>query len=390
MTPACDEILDWIPLRKEDLDPAQREGLARHLEACGACRTLHQESGKLSLRLEQEALWLGRSFPAPARPLWTRALAASAAAAGLLLWAGLRESHPVPARALSEPPGHAQAPAAIREGMCRAETGDLEGIVGRSVLVALRREGTVRVSGTDLELLSGALLLDSPGEAVRLRWGEARVSFSDAALSLETADGPPRAAASASAWMPRAEAASAPECHLAVLRGEVALDLGNGRTLLRAGQAALLKGDVLSPEGAAGHPAWQGASGWIQLGDGDTLLQDAVRDFLQAPSGGGYVMEALIRKRETTAELGLRLAAPDGVYETPVGPALGGPETGWTRIRMECRGGWFRAAVGETPIVSCPAQQLALAGRRSAGRGVGLRAWGGTLEVKQVRWRPLT
>jgi hypothetical protein len=51
--------------------------------------------------------------------------------------------------------------------------------------------------------------------------------------------------------------------------------------------------------------------------------------------------------------------------------------------------GWALATVGGAPIVSCPVEGLGKSGQEVSGAGAGFRAWGGDLELKEIRWMPL-
>lgn len=376
----CEQALFWIQVRPQDLEASQRELLEAHLKGCAGCRVRRQEvvdvsKSLLEIRnvLKDAPLLLARPTLPRRKPLWPWA-----AAAALLVWFGISRIAPEKTRIGGQPPRTTQAPVPppVLRGSCQAEAEDLEGVVGRSVLVSLRRGSALAVEGPVLTLKRGACRVDAPGEAVSLKAGGSLLNLTDAAVSLEILE-----KTTSFSWLGSAHAAEEPEVRIAVWRGRVE---AAGRTL-DAGQGAMLRGQRLIPDAQALETAWKGIGGWLALES--VSLRNSIQEFLPYPPAEGYVLEALVRKRVPTAELGLRLPAADGVYEFPLGALLPPSEAAWTRLRVECHRGWCRAAAGQAELVSCPLSDLGNTGRRAEGQGVGLRAWGGDVEVKEVRWR---
>jgi len=133
-------------------------------------------------------------------------------------------------------------------------------------------------------------------------------------------------------------------------------------------------------------PSWREEGHWVPLGDG-ALMRDAARIFLKRPPEEGYVFEALIRKRDASAELGLLFRAAGASWEIPVGQNLLPPGEGWSRVRIVVDGSSCRATLGMRRLLSRPAGELREEASPSALVGVGLRVWGGDLETRGARWK---
>lgn len=361
----CREVVSLI----QDPEAPRGEALERHLAACPSCKAYQRKVLEIRKRLRGKAAELTAPLAGPPAflPMPRRVPWAWMAAAGLALYAGVAWFEPgeraTPSPAPSAPPA-AAFPSGILQGLCRADAGDREGVVGRSVLASLRQGGILRAEGAKLELVSGTLHLDSPGETVSVQAGPGLLTLEDGEVSVELL--PKQAGLS---WLASAHADEAPEVRITVWRGHAVLVTGQERTRL---------------EKTAFPTAWRGLQGWTELES--LILKDAVRDFLPA-SRREFVLEALVRKRVPIAELGIRLTSEAGTFEFPVGAYLQASEQ-WTRIRLECRGGWCRASVGASGIVSCPGAALGRLGQRVEDGGAGLHAWGGDVELKQLRWRP--
>jgi hypothetical protein len=238
------------------------------------------------------------------------------------------------------------------------------------VALRLRQAGRAEVSGTTITLHAGALAVESLGESVELRVGDLVATFQDAEVSLEAV-----LPAEPHAWLMRSAYAAAPEGRLAVWRGQATLRLGQEARVLEAGQAF--------PEGASG--IWRGCDAWTPC-PASGKLRDAALD-LPGPPEDEVLIEALVRKAEERAELGVGIPVGGVRYELPTGAGLGTGE-GWTLLRVALQGGWCRVTVGEAVVVSCPRADLPRVTSQVPGRGLGLRAWGGDIEVKHARWKP--
>lgn len=300
-----------------------------------------------------------------------------AAAAALLLAVAAWQLLRIPKTAPPSAPGPQVAPE-TREpsglpqpgSVWKAVEADAESVLGESVCASLRQGSRLRLGLSPLEMTleGGALLLESSGEAVMLRLGEIQATMTDGALAAEM---PPASVA----WLLRdARASEAPR--LTVLRGQALLGTGQ---MLAAGQSL---GQAAS---------WQGSASWTRLlANGEVAkVRDAARLFLQDPPEAGYVFEALVRKLERRAEAGLVFRAGGSGWEAPLGENLLPAQAGWSRVRIEAGQGWCMATVGMRKVVSRPVPELGRELASSGERGVGLKAWGGDLEVREARWRPL-
>lgn len=370
-------------LKPEDLEASQRRRLEGHLGECPACQARSHEIQEVGSLLGRELARREAPFAQEATPVLRRVRTWPwwlGAAAVLLLCIKLLRPEAVPVR---PPQGSGQAveveavPPPLLQGFCRAETEDLEGVLGRSVLAALRKGGVLDARGARPVLIRGALHLDAPGEAMTLKAGEALLTFEDASLTLEIMGRP-----APLAWLASVFAEDGAGVRVAVWRGSVEATIGGSpKTTLKEGQGALIQGGRLIPEQTSG---WRGTEGWMPLEPAPFSLRDAARELLHEPPQG-YVLEALVRKRLPVAELGVRMPGASGVYELPVGGSL--QAAAWTRLRLERRRGWHRISLGSSEVLSGPESRLRRAGALVEGKGVGLRAWGGDVEVKQVRWR---
>ncbi len=394
----CREILFLLQMQPEELAAPRREALEGHLAACPACQGYRRRLQGIRRHLREGAAEFATPFHGlqrPSLPLPSRRIPwpwiAAAAAAGLALycrvtWLGPGEGPQASPQATPATRAPISSPI-VFQGLCKAESGDRDGVVGRSVLASIRQGGTLRVEGSRLELVSGALHLDSPGEAVSVQAASGLLALEDGEVSLELLRKPGTLSWLASAYADQAE--EAPWIRLVVWRGQASLVLGGEKTSLQAGQGVLMEGGRLTLDKSLRSAAWRGLTGWVDLVHEPLVLKDSARDFLSVPHQDGkkgYVLEVLLRKRVPIAELSLRLSSEAGTFEFPVGAYLTASEQ-WTRIRLECQGGWCRASVGSSEIVSCAGTALERMGLRMEAGGVGLRAWGGDVEVKEVRWR---
>jgi hypothetical protein len=185
-------------------------------------------------------------------------------------------------------------------------------------------------------------------------------------------------------WVASAWAEEGPgEVLLAVRRGRLKVLSGARRTILGPGQGMRLRGEAWSEDPRLSGRAWWGRGGWKGIVSTPVLLRDSARDFPEIPAGRDFVLEALVRKRDPSAELGLRIPFKGRTYEVPVGASLKGEG----RVRVEVASGCCLAWAGGDCLVRCRLEDLGDRASEGAGSGVGLRAWGGDLEIREVRCR---
>lgn len=325
----CSSFVPLLALRREDLQPGEAEALSGHLQACPPCRERIRRIGAVNEGLDLAAPRLERPFLPRPRLRWP--WAAAAAALFLAAWLSTRGREPAAPR----------PSAAVREE-------PIERLLGRTGRLALRDGGRIRMEGGTPALESGILFAESE-EPLSLRaGGKAWMLSGSATFEVQ---------ASASAWISDAWAFE-PSVRISVWSGELK---GDGRTL-KAGESF----------GPAPAPAWKGPA-WTLI-----PVPSSLKDAL-LPLEGDPV-EVLVLKTQD-AELGVRI----GGYEFPLGSAL---RSGvWTRLRIERRDGWCRVTAGDAEVVSCPVDRLGRTGQSVEGKGTALRAWGGTIALKEGRRR---
>lgn len=347
-----------------------RAAVEAHLARCSAC------AGSLAGLLD-----LCRAPSSPDRR-WIP----FAAAAGLLAAAALWRQTPPPAPEEGSAPA---PPAAFRPGPIPSPGGlwasgeeDAEAVLGDSVHALLRRGGVLRrEAGAPLRaaLERGAVLLDSPGENVALSIDGLAATFSDAALLAERLD-----ASGLSLLLREARAGSSPCVRVKALRGNVQLGFPGGTRVLKEGEQALFPDGALAPAGIA---PWAPDRGWIPLAGG-LRIRDDRRSLLDPAPAGGYVFEALLRKRQAAAEVGLAFHAGGRGWEIPVGDNLLAAGEPWKRLRIEASPAGCRILLGSREILRRGAGELAREAWPREEGGIGLKAWGGDLEVREARWHP--
>ncbi len=385
----CDDAGLWLQAREGDIPPDEGKALRAHLEACPACRGLREAA----LGLDQSLAAVGRDLEGPFRDIrvvslpprgrhWARMAAAAALLLGVGAWLALRPGGETPSGP-SPSPVAAVAPGSVLpvSGPFQACLADAEGGFGRSARLALRKGGSLHLEPGAVRLLEGALHVDAPEEAVTVRFGEASIKVTgEACLWTE---GREERAASLS-WLREAHADGDRILRIAVWSGKVEAGAGS----MGAGGARLIVGEGegrLEADPAAPALAWRGIPGWTTLRDETLALSDRAEDLL-APPEGGYVLEMLVRK-SAAAEAAVRVATASGCYEVPAGVHLPVSE-GWALLRLEAGGGWVRGTVGGATFISCPEGSLRQVAQRAATSQAGLRAWGGRVEAKRIRWRP--
>ncbi len=346
------------------LEGAREESLEAHLAACRRCR-------QALMGLQD----LTRGAPARDRR-WLPLAAASLLLTASAWWLASRH----PDAAVAPPPASEPLASGVSGALplpgpgevWNAAEGDAEALAGDAVLLALRRGGILRVGKQELTLEKGVLFVESHGERVTLRLGTLgtwKVEMDEGLLAAEVP------AAPAFSWLlGEACAAEAPDVRLTLVRGLARLTGPTGAREIRAGESL-------------GEPLRWTEAPWIPLAEGVSAVRDGARVFLKDPPEGGYVFEALIRKRAASAEAGVLFQVLGRSWEVPVGGNLLAAKEGWSRIRVQADASGCSVALGGRLLVSCAAGQLERKLCGASERGVGLRAWGGDLEVRDARWR---
>lgn len=335
---SCAESRNLLSLRSEDLDPAEAQALSAHLADCAACRTLREESAAVSRKLVAGAKALETSWPLrPKRSFLPWAAAAAVLLTAVLFWP------PKPQPSLPSAP--VQAPSR-------------ELLAGRSALVTLAEGASARVAGATVRLERGTLRIESPGEKVTLEAGALRVELSDGELLAEVR--PARAA-----WLLRDAWASESEVRLTLVRGSA-----------RFGERILKGGESLGPP-----LSWPETGSWKSLPPSTGIL-------LPAPPSR-YVFEALVRKRQDSAEIEAVFTADGKGWSVPVGANLMSAGEGWWRLRVSVDASSSRVLLGEREVACYALSALSHKLLSNPSQGVGLKVWGGVVEVRDARWRPL-
>jgi hypothetical protein len=372
----CDPYIPLLALRREDLDPAEQTALEAHLGDCQACRARLERVEVLDRAVRSEIPGMGRPFRRsglPGRWAWAAGLAAAVL---IGVWRGASSRAPEPLPAAPATGTVATLPAwDAPSGLLEPRGEDRECLLGSSALVSLRAGGRVLLDppAHAVTLQQGALHADTRGDRLAIRVGEVLLEAEEATLCAEVLEGrtPPFS------WLAAAHADEVPALSVVVRRGRISLRAGDLLLALQEGEGGVWRQGRFD----RGTPACWEPAPWRKL-DVPALLRDGVLE-LPVPSGG-YLIEMLVSRKDPRAELGLRLAAGGRVFEIPVGSAWRG--AGWTRLRLAVGGGRCRASVGGVPLVDSALEAL---GRwpEAAGKEPGIRAWGGDLEIRDVRWR---
>ena len=336
-----------------------------HLAACGPCL-------EVLIRMKS-----GRR----ARRAWIPLSAAAALLGVAFLWQAGREApSSSPGPGSSSVPLRPPAPLPALGAPWVAAEGDAEVVLGDSVLAVLRKGALVR-RGEDprsLSLEGGMLLLETPGERITLKAGSLTAEMDEGRLLTERRQPPGPGWGSLSS----AQAAEEDKILLRVLEGSARVSIPLEQRTLKAGESVCLEGGRLVP--AEGPPDWAPPA-WRDL-EASCTVRDSTQ-ILLPEAGSAYVFEALLRKRSPFAETGLVFQALGEGWEIPLGENLLPAREGWRRLRLESGPGWCRAVVGGSLLVDSPATGLGLRLLKGKAQGVGLKAWGGDLEVRRARWR---
>lgn len=335
---SCPDPSVWI--RWLDASQEREPGAAEHLAGCASCR------GELAvlLRARPEGVPPGvmRHWASGGRG---RRLLPYAAAAALMLavfaWRRAEEApSPTPA-----PPQAPPAPALAE--MPFGRTGTVVGARGR-------------FEGGAFVLEEGEAWVESEGDPVRIRVDAWLFELAEGAASFRAKK------ALASLWMREAWGAEAPPVRVARGRVRVLEGTGAGSDLLPGGTEA------------------SDPRRWTELLEGPVLLRDSVKG-IPLPARG--TLELLLRKREISAEGALIFRSGERTWEAPLGVHL--PSRGWVRLRLDLAPERARLRSGDREYFSCPPARLGTRIQPAPeGLGTGLRAWGGSLEIREARWRP--
>lgn len=344
-------------------DPSSpdRAGVLAHAADCGACRAALAD---LLAALEGAPQTTAGAERAGLKALkgGSRLWIPLSAAAALLLAVGLFHRD-----APQRPPETPALPApAIPDDR------EVSLVLGRASALTLKPGSRAQVTAEGVTLLEGALWLEDPGEPLTLQAGGSKVEVTQATLLLEMGASP-----KVSFWLQEA-LASEGGARLVVLTGSARVK----GTEVKAGEEMLLESGVVRPASAL---AWRGDEGWKGWEGLPLRLKEGAHPLAPEALQDGYVWEALVRRLNPEAALGLRFAAGGKGWQVP----LGAPGAGaLVRVRVEVRGGWVRLQAGGTEILRRPVEALqGKGGLDPAEARCGLRVWGGELEVVEARWK---
>lgn len=301
---------------------------AAHVAACPDCRA------DLASLVSTSA---SRRIP------YAAAAAVLLALGGLWLWKGREE---------------ARIPVAVRKG--GVTTPALrESALGPTAVASLSpgSKGTGKEGAFHLE--EGLAWVESSGEVVKvtLAGWDGVLEIADGAAAVQARP------ARMSLWM-RESWAGEESWGITVVRGTAKV----GDRILEAGETL-----------GRGTPR-EDFRGWKALPGG--VFRDSVRTLL--PGETSFVAEILVQKRQSDAEGALLLGTGGELW---LGALL--PSSGWVRLRVEVSDEKVRVLAGSRECLSCRPEELPrLLYPGRGGAALGLRAWGGNLEIREARWRP--
>lgn len=300
-----------------------------HLAACPACR--------------ETVLHLSRLRVHPLSRLWI-----PAAAAALLLAVVALNWTPRSATVLP-PAATPESPATVV-------------LLGQASSAALKPGGRMELRSGLLHLLEGALWIEDPGEPLEIRLPGGALEILEARLLVEVL--PPKRE---TAWIREARAEGAPEVRVWVESGAATLKLENGER---------------KPFGPGGEaPSWRGEGRWRPA----PSLPARVRDGCWALKEDASVWEAVLRRLDPSASVGVRFRSGGKLWEVPLGRVLL-EAPGRLRVRVETAGGKVRIRAGSYETFAGAATDLVKRLEPVQGEP-GLRAWGGEVEIVEARAR---
>ena len=356
MTPESCPFEDLAAYLEDRLPAARREAVETHALTCPAClETLRTAASHGQAR--------------PARAGWLAAAAALLLLAGLGAWRLSRPGIPFP----PSPPLAVPVPISALRLLRPGETWECgEALAGRAILLELEPGGLAKCDKGELLLERGLLRIETPGEALVLRIGGLKAEMSQGILLAEALP------VKTSGLFREALAGEAPGARITLLSGSVRLETPEGSLTLQPGQSY------------GGAPlAWPGKGVWTILAERQLSFRESSRTLLASPPAGGYLFEALVRKRQESAELGIRFAAGGKGWEVPVGANLLPTGEGWSRLRISAGSSACAISLGGRSLLSLLVLELSRNVVSAPSPEVALRAWGGEIEIREARWRAL-
>ncbi|GEM_PF-6665026 len=338
-------------------------GTEIHLAACGACRSALVA---LSRSCRRGGLQPGLA--------WRWAAAAALLVSAGVLWRASRTGDPP-----LPPSGLTFAP---RDGV-------EENVLGASVKIcAAPGSAWSRTGDGTLLLERGTLLLETFGERVLLRLPGLVVESVEGVLAAEI-----QAPAGASAWtglVSEALASGSPEGRLTLLSGHALVrpDGAPDSVKISPGDSVRADDGRLLP---CAPVLWRGPS-WTYPARDSGEIFNALEILLPHPPPspeGGYVLEVQVRKRSQQAALGILLPTEGRGHLVALGANLLGVGQEWTLLRTSCTGGRILVTAGEQVVLDLSEHDLGTRLPAEAVEGAGLKAWGGEIEFRRVRWRTL-
>lgn len=372
--PSDEALLAYLQDRQGRRDEADA-AMEAHLVACPECRRTLIELHRL---LPSRTL-----APAVRQWRWAAAAVLAASAAG---WALSRNAPSVPVPALS-----AGAPTLPRTGppprpgtLWEAGASDAEVVLGDAIWARLGRGGALRIAatGSELSLERGAVVVESVEEPVVLRVGPMTAEWQEGTVGASREAEKPAACA----WLASARADAGEGPCLVAFSARVRVTCGPEALELSPGQGVRLSEGRLVP--GPGEAAWTGPARPAYPACPVRRVRDGEIALALPPPGppARYVLEALVRKGAEEAEAGLLFPAGGGAWMVPLGPrAL--PADRWVRLRLEAGPEGCRLTAGGRAVASLQAAEMPMRLQPAEGAGVRLRAWGGEVEVRDVRRR---